>query len=220
VIRHRGAARLASVAAVLMGLSWSAPAGDASPPGAPPFSRGTAWTYRHMLGDRIGTMTKVYGGQTAAYRGRTYHVFTITSTLRRGTVTRLYQTWTGTHFRQAALKVTEPGGNVEEHIFDRPFDIGVRVDRSGTAQFLGNGFALGRDPWHFAATSRGLVSVTVPAGTFQAALWEVVFRLGEHKTLSSVYTVGLTDVRRVDRLYWSGAFVSTSQLELVRGPVR
>ncbi len=164
-------------------------------------------------------MMKVYGGQTT-YRGRTYHVFTITSTLRRGTVTRLYQIWTGTHFRQAVLKVTEPGGNVEENIFDRPFDIGVRVDRSGTAQFLGNGFALGRDPWRFAATPRGRVKVTVPAGTFQAALWEIVLRLGERKTLSTVHTVGLTDVRRVDRLYWSGAFVSTSQLELVRGPVR
>lgn len=164
-------------------------------------------------------MTKVYGGQTT-YRGRTYHVFTITSTLRRGTVTRLYQTWTGAHFRQAALKVTDPAGNVEENIFDRAFEIGVRVDRSGTAQFLGNGFALGRDPWRYAATPRGLVKVTVPAGTFQAALWEVVLRLGEHKTLSSVHTVGLTEVRRVDRLYWSGTFVSTSHLELVGGPVR
>jgi hypothetical protein len=201
-----------------MGLSWSAPPGGASQAGALPFSRGTTWTYRHTLG-QTGTLTKVYGGQTA-YRGRTYHVFTITSTLKRGTVTRLYQTWTGTHFRQAALKVTDPAGNIEENIFDRTFEIGVRVDRSGTAQFLGNGFALRRDPWHFAATPRGLVEVTVPAGTFQAALWEVVFRLGEHKTLSSVYTVGLTEVRRVDRLYWSGSFVSTSHLELVRGPVR
>ena len=219
MIRHRGAARLAFVAAVLIGLTRSASPGSTSPAGGSPFSRGTTWTYRHTLGDQTGTIKKAYDGQTS-YRGRTYHVFTITSTLKRGTVTRLYQTWTGTHFRQAALKVTDPAGNVEENIFDKAFDIGVRVDRSGTAQFLGNGFALGRDPWRFAATPRGLVQVTVPAGTFQAAHWEVVFRLGEHKTLSSVYTVGLTEVRRVDRLYWSGSFVSTSHMELVRGPVR
>lgn len=215
-------ARAGFVLALVIILAASAPAGSGAPAPEYPFGPGTTWTYRHTVvkpGETYtGTMKEVYGGQIF-YRGRTHHYVDTSYVLTYGSVDRAYHAWTGGNFRQAANVATDAQHNVVEIIFDKPFGLGVSEIRSGTAQIFRNGTQKAVVPWSFVASLRGSVRVTVPAGTFYTTRWETVFKFGEHETVMSIYTVGITAVRMDSKEYVSGSHTTTTYRELVSGPV-
>lgn len=203
-----------AVIVLAVALSMLAPAGSGAPAKAPPFKRGTTWTYRYVVvnpdgNTRTGTVTEVYGGQTT-YRGRAYDYVDTSTTLQPGLVERIFVEWTGTHFRQIANVATDAQQNTVEIIFDKAFASDIEENLSGTAT----------PPWSFVSSARGTVKVTVPAGTYQTTRWDAVLRVGELETQLSSYTVGQKDIRRDSRLYISGILHNTRYRELIRGPVR
>lgn len=215
---------LPAVAVLAVALSMFAPAGSGAPAKAPPFKRGTTWTYRYAVvnpdGDtRTGTITEVYGGQTT-YRGRTYEYVDTSTTLQPGLVERIFVEWTGTHFRQIANVATDAQQNTVEIIFDKAFASSIEENLSGTALIFHNGVQKATPPWSFVSWARGTVKVTVPAGTYQTTRWDAVLRVGELETHLSSYTVGQKDVRRDSKLYISGTLHNTRYRELISGPVR
>ncbi len=201
--RLRRPSVLPAVAVLAVALSMCAPVGSGAPANAPPFKRGTTWTYRYAVinpdGDtRTGTITEVYGGQTT-YRGRTYDYVDTSTTLQPGLVERIFVEWTGTHFRQIANVATDAQQNTVEIIFDKAFASSIEANLSGTALVFHNGVQKATPPWSFE---------------------DAILRVGELETQLSSYTVGQKDVRRDSKLYISGTLHNTRYRELIRGPVR
>ncbi len=191
---------------------------------APSFKVGTTWTYRHTIvtpagENRSGTMKEVYGGQMT-YRGRAYYAIDVSSTLNPTLAERIYHEWAGTHFRQVASVTTDTSNNMAEIIFDRPIDLGIEANVSGTAAIFENGVQRGTAPLTYSASAKGTAKVTVPAGTFQTTIWEAVLRIGQLETSMSIYAVGIQDVRMESKIYAGGALNSTWSKELISGPVR
>ncbi len=105
---------------------------------------------------------------------------------------------------------TDAQSNTVEIIFDRAIDIGVQANVSGTAVIFENGTQRATTPLSYSASSRVSMKITVPAGTFQTARWEVVFKLGPLETHMSAYTVGLTDIQLDYKAYASGSLIRTT----------
>lgn len=198
--------------------------GRGGPTRAPTFKAGTAWTYRHTIvsaagESRTGTMKDIYGGQMT-YRGRPYHAIDVSTTLLPSLTERIYLEWAGNHFRQVASVTTDAQNNTAEIIFDRPIDLGVEANISGTAVIFENGVQKATAPLSYAASAKGTARITVPAGTFQTTIWEALLRIGQLETSMSIYTVGIQDVRTESKIYTGGSLASTWSKELVSGPLR
>ncbi len=220
--RFSGSA-VAVTATVLLAVLSVTPIGSGATK-APSFKVGTTWTYRHTVmhpaGEtRTGTMKEVYVGQTA-YRGRPYYAIDVSTTLNPSLSERIYLEWSGAHFRQVATATTDNLNNIAEIIFDRPIDLGVQANISGTAAIFENGVQKGTAPLSYSASSKGTAKVTVPAGTFQTTMWEALLRIGPLETSMSIYTVGIHDIRMESKIYTGGSLASTWSKELTSGPVR
>lgn len=190
----------------------------------PPYARDMTWTYRHTITrtggqPRIGEATNIYRG-TMMLQGKTYHVVDQSSTLTPGLVERAYLIWMGAYFRQAASVSTDARKNALAIIFDRPFGVGTEDRASGVARIVQNNQQRGTIAWTYSSVSRGTVTITVPAGTFETKKWETTLKLGKGATVYDIYVVGVTDIRVDAKEYLNGQQTSTSSRELVRGPVR
>lgn len=223
MIPSRGKTVAVTACAALAVLSLAS-AGRGAVTKAPPFKVGTVWTYRHTVTSpagesRTGTMKEVFAGQ-ASYRGRTYYVIDVSTTLNPSLTERIHFEWGGTHLRQVASMTSDNQNNTAEIIFDRPIDLGVQANISGTAVIFENGVQRVTAPLSYSASSRGTARVTVPAGTFQTTIWEAVLRIGQLETSMSINFVGMHDVRVEAKVYAAGSLASTWSKELVSGPVR
>ena len=215
------------VCALLTVLSFASVGEGASglPSGrAPSFKVGTTWTYRHTVTSpagesRTGTMKEVYSGEMT-YRGRVYHAVDVSTTVNPSLAERIYHEWAGTHFRQVASVTTDTSNNMAEIVFDRPIDLGIQTNISGTAAIYENGVQRGTAPLTYSASSKGTARVTVPAGTFQATIWDVLLRIGQLETSMSIHAVGIQDVRMESKIFAAGSLASTWSKELVSGPLR
>lgn len=222
--RSSHAAAAAIIVAALSAVFSFTSVGMGASTRAPSFKVGTTWTYRHTVTNpagenRIGTMKEVYGGQIT-YRGRAYYAIDVSSTLNATLAERIYHEWAGTHFRQVASVTSDTSNNVVEIVFDRPIDLGIEANVSGTAVVFENGVQRATAPLTYSASTKGTAKVTVPAGTFQTTVWEAVLKIGQLETSMSIYAVGIQDVRMASKVYAGGALNTTWSKELISGPVR
>ncbi len=207
---------------LLLAVGHIAPVAAGSAPTEPPLIAGTVWVYRSTVTDasgtpRVGTLKRLYGGRTT-YRGRGYYYIEETTTVTPETMQRVYLVWSDGHFREAVLEMRDAQHNVMEVLFDKSVPLDVSGNASGQASVLENGDDRGNVPWSFASSSRGAVTVTVPAGTFQATRLEQRFRLGNLRVALTDDSVGLVSVR-TEATQVTGPDTVRVVSELMSGPV-